>query len=136
MSWNPFFVCFCSILFSLKRCVQKIIQKKKERGRKGNLREILIDCIFFIDTFKNISAIRTCQLPVFDGFLLGAYGPWAGWDLYRAIPAMTQELCLHGLFRRTAPRLVSSNDKLGYWKGSIWIFMGNYMKNETGENGK
>jgi hypothetical protein len=35
--------------------------------------------------------------------LLGGQGLWAGRDLYRATPAVTRDLGLSGLTRRTAP---------------------------------
>ena len=39
-------------------------------------------------------------------------GLWAGRDLYRATPALTRDLGLHGIIRRTAPppRFVASDD--------------------------
>jgi hypothetical protein len=42
--------------------------------------------------------METSPLPV-----LGAQGLWAGRDLYRAKPAVTRDLGLSGLIRRTAP---------------------------------
>jgi hypothetical protein len=43
---------------------------------------------------------------------LGAQGLWAGWDLYRATPAVTQGLSFSGLILKT-PHSVASYDTQG-----------------------
>ena len=69
----------------------------------------LIDCILLIVPFRNISFVQgrlRCRWrAVYLRHLLGTYGLWTGRDLYRAIPAKTGDLGLHGLVRRSA-RLV------------------------------
>jgi hypothetical protein len=48
--------------------------------------------------------------------ILGAQGPWAGRDLSRATPTMTQDLGFSCLIRRTAPfsRLLRHTSSLSY----------------------
>jgi hypothetical protein len=56
--------------------------------------------------------------------MLGAQGLWAGRDLYRAVPAMTQGLGFSSLIRRTAPfsRLLRHKGMLKTY--SNWILTG------------
>jgi hypothetical protein len=60
--------------------------------------------------------------------MLSAQGIWAGMDLYRATPAVTQDLGFSGLIRRTAPfrRLLRHTRGCG---GSIptWILTGSLL---------
>jgi hypothetical protein len=67
----------------------------------------LIDYLRFYVPFKNFSLIwrrhhcrwRTAKFRP----MLGTQGLWSGRDLYRATPAVTQDLGFSGLIRRTAP---------------------------------
>ena len=67
-----------------------------------------IDLLFIVlrPTQEYFSYMETTPLPV-KGCkirpMLGAQGPWAGRDLYRATPAVTRGLGFSGLIRRTAP---------------------------------
>ena len=66
----------------------------------------LIDYLLFYVPLKNISLIwrrhhyrwRAAKFRP----MLGAQGLWAGRDLYRATPAVTQDLGFSGLIRRTS----------------------------------
>jgi hypothetical protein len=67
----------------------------------------LIDYLRFYVSLKNFSPIwrrhhRRWRAAKFRP-LLGAQGLWAGRDLYRATPAVTQHLSFSGLIWRTAP---------------------------------
>jgi hypothetical protein len=66
----------------------------------------LIDYIGFYVSLKNISLIwrrHHCRWRAAKfRNMLGAQGFWAGRDLYRSTPAVTRDLGLSGLIRRTA----------------------------------
>ena len=61
---------------------------------------MIIKCSYVVShpVVEYFSAIGTSPLSV-----KGARCVWAGRDFYRAIPAMTRDLGLQGLFLRTAP---------------------------------
>jgi hypothetical protein len=67
----------------------------------------LIDYLRFYVLLKNISLIwrrHHCRWKAAKFRpKIGAQGLWAGRDLYRATPAVTQDLGFSGLIRRTAP---------------------------------
>jgi hypothetical protein len=64
---------------------------------------LMVGYLLFYVPLKNISLIwrrlRTAKFRL----MLGAQGPWAGRDPYRATPAATRYLGFSGLIRRTAP---------------------------------
>ena len=67
---------------------------------------VLFVCFLFYVPFASISFIRRChhcrRRAAKFRFPLGTYGFFAGRDLYRATPAVKQDLGFYGLFRRTA----------------------------------
>jgi hypothetical protein len=84
----------------------------------------LIDYLRFYVTLKNFSLIwrhHHCQwwAAKFRP-MLGVRGLWAGRDLYRATPAVTQDLGFSGLIQRTAPFSRHLRHTRGYG-GSILI---------------
>ena len=91
----------------------------------------LIDYLRFYVPLKNFSLIwrrHHCRWRAAKFRpMLGAQGLWAGRDLYRATPALTQDLGFSGLIRRTAPfsRILRHTRGCG---GSIltWILTGKY----------
>jgi hypothetical protein len=89
----------------------------------------LIDYLLLYVPRKNFSLIwrrHHCRWRVAKFRpMLGAQGHWAGRDLYRATPAMTQGLGFSGLIRRTAPISCLLRHARGC-KGSIltWVLAG------------
>jgi hypothetical protein len=67
----------------------------------------LIDYLLFYVPPKNCSLIWRRHHSRWSAAkfrpMLGAQGLWAGSDLYRAIPALTQILSFYGFIRRTTP---------------------------------
>jgi hypothetical protein len=75
---------------------------------------MIIDEIIFVDYYllfcvmhNNISFVWICHHYRWRAtkfrLMLGAWGFWAGRDLYRATPALTRALGFSSLIRRTAP---------------------------------
>jgi hypothetical protein len=96
----------------------------------------LIDYLRFYDLLQNFSLIWRCHHCRWRAAkfrpMLGAQGLWAGWDLYRATPAVTRGLGFSGLIRRTAPISRLLRHTWGCW-GSILtrIITGNQYIEKT-----
>jgi hypothetical protein len=106
----------CSLLgiACLLRGACSLCHKTFEYSRENSHLKYLL----FYVPLKNISLIwRRHQATKFRS-MLGAQGLCAGRDLYRATPAVTQDLGFFGLIRRTAPfsRLLRHTRRCG---GSI-----------------
>ena len=85
-----------------------IYRNPDDRGRKWL--GVVIDWLHIVlsPVWECFTPIVTSALPVKGckkkvyAWRLHACTLWAGRDLYRAIPALTRDLCLHGLIQRTA----------------------------------
>jgi hypothetical protein len=106
------------IWFGFKNAVSERSNLKKENLKKTKpLCLNLIDYLLFYIPLKNFSLIwirhhyrwRAAKFrPKLD-----TQGLWAGRDLYRATPAVTRDLGLPGLIRRTAPFSHHLRHKMG-----------------------
>ena len=103
--------CVDLINFAVPR---NILLSNMNTDREGLMYIYTCTCNIIFGLFENISLIYIhphCQWRAAKfRSLLCAHDLWGGKDLYSAIPALTGNLCLHGLVQRIASYIQ------GYWR--------------------
>jgi hypothetical protein len=98
------YICLCYPYKRLMSSIAPLLRSNGPRPRRGRGTFTFLGFYVPLKNFSLIWRRHHCRWRAAKFRpMLGAEGLWAGRDLYRATPAVTQDLGFSGLIRRTAP---------------------------------